>query len=435
MRASSTLHRFASLFIWCSIITSSFDIVLNIEIAGLNFRATQLFMLVAMVCYLLNCMIERDIVFQRMHLPLFCCFVLNTLFLFNSKLMSTAIGYELWLAFDILQILVVTHFLSRTETLESLIKKYLYCFTAIAAFGIVQKLLMLVGVDLFVQQPGRVNGFSFEPSYYSTYLLMGWILCMYLAEQDNRSVLSRKKLYLCLIVISVANVFSDSRMGILFMGVYVVCRIVWLMFSGNFRVNKWKAIMSTLGALAIVVAVGYLGIGLMTENPTVIHLFRGLGVTGTGNWSSGVRIRAFLNTLQVFLESPIIGTSLGGTDAAVAHLMGEVITAADTGTYSICILLEVFAAWGFLGGILFLTWLFRLCISEYCAMPAASKQRKEIVRALIYALVFEILILCLNQNVLRPTLWVHFSVLSAAYAIVYRRKNTERPSLKKGVAA
>ncbi len=420
MRATSSLYRFASIFIWCSILTSSFDIVLNVEIAGLNFRATQLFMLIAMACYLINCLIERDVVFQRMHLPLLFCFILNTLFMFNAKLMSVAFGYELWLAFDVFQILVVTRFLSYTETLSSLLKKYIYCFTAVAVIGILQQGLMLVGVDFFVTQENRVNGFSFEPSFYSTYLLMGWVMCMYLLEQGQNDAMPMKNLVVCFALITLANLCSTSRMGMLFMALYAGWRIIWLLISGNFKSNKIKKCLVIGGTLLIVGVVSYLIIGVVTENPTVLYFFRGLGIGGTGNWSSGTRLRSFSQTFEVFLNQPVFGTSLGGTDAAVAELIGAEMTSEDTGSFSICVLLEVFVAWGALGGILFLVWLFRMSFAEFRSVSNnLNKGQKDLLRCVIYAMLFEILILCLNQNILRPPLWGHFAVLSAMYQISY----------------
>ena len=99
--------------------------------------------------------------------------VLVLLFTFNTVLPSINLGYNLWLIFNILVIFSIVRLIKDKDMLFRIFRLYIISFIAMGIIGILQFLCGVIGIDnVYITQwwvPGvlpRVNGFSFEPSYY-----------------------------------------------------------------------------------------------------------------------------------------------------------------------------------------------------------------------------------------------------------------------------
>ena len=104
--------------------------------------------------------------------------------------------------------------------LQILLKLYLASYAFVAAFGIVQFISpILGGPALLVEQwwlPGRVprvNGFSYEPSYFATYLIMGLVCLGSLRRSGMAEYRSRAWTFVYLLIF-LALLICFSRMGV-----------------------------------------------------------------------------------------------------------------------------------------------------------------------------------------------------------------------------
>ena len=129
--------------IWFSILTASCDIVLAFEVAGLTVRVSQLVAMAAMFFFLLRIIKYGNVKILTAYYNLLIVIVFNTICIVNSKTIFNAVGYDLWLIFDCVMVLTFTYFLSKQETIYSIVRKYIMCFNALAVVGFAQFALQL----------------------------------------------------------------------------------------------------------------------------------------------------------------------------------------------------------------------------------------------------------------------------------------------------
>lgn len=333
------------------------------------------------------------------------------------------IGYAFWLCFNVLLVFATVQLFDTPEKIRKLCQVYLFSFFAMSLFGLVQFAIPLIGgPGIYVEQwfiqdkVARVNGFSYEPSYYATYLLTGWCLHMYLIEVKH-SWFNQKFLKTSLFFITIGMVLSTSRMGWLFL-------VVWflrfpLMILINFVRGELKKIhlyylLGVSGLIASLVLFVYAFIGF--DNLEII--FAGLGIMDTSAHSSATRWEGMLDTLEVFLKSPLIGYGLGGISYAIGNLNGIKVDSLELAKLyeGVCIYAEVLAASGFVGFLFFIYYQFVLIYRPLkLALQTRSQDFKYLLKGLMYSFLFLLAILQLNQNILRPYFWMHVAIISAAY--------------------
>lgn len=425
MSVKLSLKKFINILIWLSILTSSFDIIGVFRIAGFTVRISQILMLFVMFYFVIDFIRSGKIPIPVGYGWLCLCVVINTAFVFNSKSFSNALGYALWFIFDVFEIIVVLYFLKTEETLESMTRKYINCFTFVGWIGLLQFVLQFFGIYFFVTQQTsmhRCNGFSYEPSYYATYLLMGWGICIYLLENSNYTVLSRQKLIKSTIVITLAIILSTSRMGWLMVAGYIVVRCFVILFGRHRgRMPIWKFMMMIFLIAGIGVFV-YAAYGAAVGNPKILKYLEGLGIGNTAAHSTDNRIDGVLEVLEVFRSSPIIGCSLGGVDPAICFIRGKTYSVNLNGVGT-AVFAEMLAAFGVIGFAFWIKYLYVFLYKKYKSIKKClNKTNREILMAFIIALVMEFIILQMNQNILRQYLWMHIAVMSAVYYLAERGK-------------
>lgn len=138
----------------------------------------------------------------------------------------------------------------------------------------------------------------------------------------------------------------------------------------------------------------------------------GLGLFGTAGHSATTREGSLGETLQIFKNSPIIGCSLGDLDGRVARIRG-LLYRGETGM-TMSIFAEQFAATGIVGGFCFVLYIIKMCFG-YRKYKKYNLEYLNFVKGLCLGLIFQTLILNMNQNVLRPYFWLNIAVLSVAY--------------------
>lgn len=407
--------------VFCTILLASFDIFMIFDVGSYSIRIAQIILCFAIVLYF-----ARLFKSGRFYLPigfksLFCWVILQAAFVLHAPNFKNAVFYFCWLLLDVFIILVVQDFFRSKEDVERLLKIYIKSFYLLSWVGLIQMVLGLFGISFFVAQwwsvgIPRLNGFSYEPSYYSTYLLPGWVFVMYQLENGS-SIFSSKTLKRYMIVISLALLLSTSRMGWVCMALWILFRV--FSFAYNLSVGhlkKKKVQFLFLSLLFLAIGGGFFVV--VTKRIDLTFLLNGLGLLGTSAHSRDGRIFSMMRAVMVFLKSPFIGYSLGGVDPAVAQAYNVHFYNGITS----CVWVEVLVASGVIGIVFFIRWMWQLMVVSM--RRAAKGFLEQEVKALFWAVVFECIILTFNQNVLRIYFWVLLAVVNTVYRLA-RQKSTE----------
>lgn len=412
MTETSINHKIIKISTFLSVLTSSFDIFGMVNIGGFNFRFCQLAILPVFVLYFTAIILRQKISF-----PVgFKCFliwvVFQLLFCFRSPNLKNALGYYLWLVFNMLIVLSTYYYCERAYSWKWLIKMYLLSFGIMAIIGLIQLILYACGINFYVKQIwssrlARINGFSYEPSYYATYMLMGLATFGWLILSKKEKWISGKHINAGFLLVFISLFLSSSRMGWLMMAAFILLEVIYNLGHGIFKTGKINR------KLFIIIALGTILIGMSIISVVLflkidLSLFIvGLGLPGHSSHSAMPRIEGLLTCIEIFLKSPIIGYSLGGVDPMIAAQQGMTYSTLDNGA-AMSIMGELLVANGIIGLIPFCLYFMALVFRK-----CKTSKNKSIVMALRVAMVFELAILCFNQNILRPYVWWHVAVLSA----------------------
>jgi hypothetical protein len=341
----------------------------------------------------------------------------------NTPFLNRNIGYLAWLVFNVMACYVLYKFASRAGA-ENLIRMYILSFFVMACVGMAQFALSTVGVHVLVtmwwkiNQIPRVNALSYEPSYYATYMLIGFVF-LFFAQKKNLYFFKPRFQLIILVSLVLAILLSTSRMGILFMVLVLIYDFSKTIIRAliTLRISKVNFFL-TLVVLVFLGAV--MAKALMDRKSRQLYL-AGTGLESTAAHSKDARIMQMSNVLNVFLESPVVGYSLGGIAPAIAAYWGSITKDQKKAKEfeGLNIFLEVLAASGIFGFLFFMSWLIQLfrsniLLSSYLAR-AGWHREAGILEALRYALIAELLILVLSQNILRPYLWMLIGITNALY--------------------
>jgi len=428
--------RLAHILFIAAVFTTSFDIFLVLNV-GFNFRINQLFLLLPMLIATIKSLQ------YRVRWPVgFDWLVLWTVFILafvpNTIYLTKSVGYAAWLVFNVLMVYACVQIFSTQLRLLILLKWYVYSFVFVSFFGLVQFVSPLLGLgDLFLVQawwiPGvlpRLNGFSYEPSFYATYLLIGWVFCAVLLELKS-NLFKRSSLRFYFAVISLSLFLSGSRMGILMMLVWYLqypVRFVLKLIDGHINERYALIILMLLFSIMLPIGLVLYFIGLHD----LLFLFDGLGIFGAASHSVDTREGRMMETLLLFQNSPFIGYSLGGIAPAIAQLNG--VTDLDFESIKEfegnSIFVEVLAASGIFGFIPFVLFVMSIVLKPFALSKKLSPDKSKVLVALTLSLIFEFAILQFNQVILRPYLWMHIAVLAACYSVFASRDNFSKSRCK-----
>jgi hypothetical protein len=432
---SRPLQRVALLVAILIPLTSSFDIFLIIN-AGGNFRFCQIIGLVLGGLAILKVSRRKPLGVLGLS-PLLVWFLVQCAFIPVGSFWPKSVAYCLWLAFNIgLMFSYVQLFTGDAFALLTLLRWYVYSFAIVAGFGILQFALPLVGLPgIFVVQwwiPGilpRANAFSYEPSYFATYLLIGFVFVSTLWNAGS-PLLPRKVLRAIYWLLALGIVLSSSRMGMLFLMLEIVLSQsrAWLNVMGDLvrrRISRAnvRALAPSMFAFSLMSVVGFVGVAALQQNPAMLLMFlNGTGISDTAAHSVLQREGAFEETLQVFAQHPFIGQSLGGVSSAIAELNGESVHSFEESKAfeGMSVFAEALTASGVFGFIPFVYFVVVTARQPLRLADRSSYFNAVILRGLVRSLIFAWAILQVNQNILRPYLWVHLALLATVYASARR---------------
>jgi hypothetical protein len=414
--------------------TSSFDSFLSIDL-GPNIRLAQLVSLVLVIAALLTHRMGLSL-----EMPLGAPFLLawcgiQLAFVPVADFWQKSLAYCVWLVLNIaLVFAMVNVFASNFVRLHTLLKLYLSSFVFAATFGIIQFILPIVGGPaLLIEQwwiPGsvpRVNGFSFEPSYYATYLIMGLVSLGSLRRSGVTEFRTWAWTFSYLLMI-IAMILCSSRIGIAF--ALLELSIQPLRFLAKiirrpslilgFHVSGKRFLIAAACVWITYIAIGKT-IDWVSDDPETVRIIvSGTGLLGTAAHSVDEREEHFGDTLEAIADHPWMGSSLGGVTESVASHVGfrpqnfeETKRFEGQSTFA-----EVVAASGIPGSIPFFCFVVLYIVSPLKLARTVSTYRAAWLRALVLSLVFEWAILQFNQNILRLYLWIHIAMLATVFAAV-----------------
>lgn len=351
-----------------------------------------------------------------------------------SQYLERSVGYVAWVFQDAMIIFVFVQFFNTKILIEKLLRYWLSGFVAISIFGVVQFLLGVAGHDLFVSQwwfrgvLPRVNGLSYEPSYYATYLLPGWVTCAYLIE-NRASILSRRLTKFCILVITLALFLSSSRMGWMMMLIWFVWRLcVWawrLARCGRVERSSvyWLTAAMCVASFVLVFAIERWG-QVVDAASGLQFLVNGLGVAGTAAHSSDERLSVMALTFRAFTNHPLVGTGIGALPVEIARLQGAGVPSLDAAKEyeGMSIFVELLASTGVVGGFLMLGFFASLWRAVSRALLVADREYVLLIKGVSYGVFWLMLILQFNQNFLRIYLFVDLAVLICL--VICAKRNT-----------
>jgi len=433
IRLSGPLNGIAVITAVLILLTSSFDIFLVLE-AGGNYRFCQIITAVLVVLAIVKAARGARIPVLGA-VPLLIWFLFQISFIPATGFWPKSLGYCLWLLLNIgLVFSCVQLFSDNSKSLLVILRWYVYSFGFVAGFGIVQFLSSLLGLggplvkQWFVPNEwARVNGFSYEPSYFASYLLIGFVFVGSLRR--NRSALLPSRTLLAVYWLTALGILlSSSRMGIffLFVDVFLSQLRLFLSFLADFlrlrvALFKVRALVPSFLSIAFICTTAAGASIAIQKNPALaLMLLNGTGISDTAAHSVIQREDSLEETFAVFLQHPLIGRSLGGVSSAIADSQGEKIQSfVDSKDFEgMNVFAEALAASGVIGIIPFVCFVVVTFQSPWRLARIAPPFYSILLRALLRSLFFAWVILQFNQNLLRPYLWTHLAILATVYAAV-----------------
>jgi hypothetical protein len=340
-----------------------------------------------------------------------------------SLYVERSVPYIMWAVTDALIILVLVQYFPSESSLRTLLRFFLVSFLAISLFGLLQLCLGLAGIDLLVAQwivPGRfprVNGLSYEPSYYSTYLLVGWVTSLYLLEK-RASFPSRRLQKACALTSTLVLILCTSKLG---WGLMLVYGLVRLLRSAGVAVLRSRIRLRTAGLLSTsMLFLGGLAAAVLPalQNFLAIlavasFLLAGLGIAGTAGHSVTERSDGFSATWNAWLNHPLIGTGVGALPVEVAAQAGrgfETVTEAKA-FEGLNVFAEVLASTGLVGAALLAA--FAIAVVRAVRRRAAQLPpwHRTLMTALSWGIVWMLLALQFSPTFLRIPIFIDVGVL------------------------
>lgn len=412
----------------------SSDIFLTIELSGATIRFSYILFSILFILWIIYIFFTKNynIPVDKTYLPLFFFCFISFVSSINSLFPLKSLIYSLWTVFYALTIVFLIWFSrkNRLNNLDWMLKVYFYSFLVISIFGFYQLLLpFLIGEKTpFVMQwwqrytLARINGLSYEPSYFATYMLMGCFIWFILWIRKS-SFINYKGIIT--IAIGLIIFLSSSRIG--WIGIILIIGYGLIEFTGYYFINKKFTIQNAKFFIYFIVlslfAVSFLL--LIINNPERFQfLFKGTGLFDTADYSYAMRNERAIQTFRVFIDRPLnilFGVGPGGAGAYMVNNPEKFKIFAETfeklwATEPNNITAELLASVGITGFVFFLWFIigvFKRLWDLYKNNNLIKKYR-IICLALFWGLVIELIILQFNQNYLRPYLWLHIGISIAA---------------------
>ncbi|MGG3640540.1 O-antigen ligase family protein [Bacillus gobiensis] len=408
----------------CISLTASSDLFLVFQPGGFTLRGAQILTLLIAGWWAF-----ASLQSGTLKLPLGSIYLLFWTFIVlatipNTTFLTRSLGYAFWLLLNVLMLFAIVYFINSKDKVDTMFRWYIYSYLIISLFGILQFVMGIAGITPpFVTQwwiqgvLPRVNGFSYEPSYYATYLITGWVLVSYMFFESKTKLFTKKRLGIFFLIITAALILSSSRMGLVLMAIWLL-RYIWLFIKGFLIGTVYMKYLAIVFVASL--AAGVIVISLLSSSGAETSLLSGTGIGGTPAHSVVYRLEDFFSTLQVFLNNPIYGVSLGGVAPAIGQLYGVTVTDQEVASTfeGQSVFAEILAATGIIGFVIFIAYLITIMVKPFkLSKLLRNSEYSVMMRSMVFSLICLLLILQFNQNILRPYLWFHIALLSAIYSV------------------
>jgi hypothetical protein len=434
------------LFALC-LFTASFDIFLVFNVGG-TVRFAQLVMLLVCVGAIAKATQNGAVSWPTGGLWLLLWCTVQVVFLPLGIDLSFSIRYVLFLFYTVGCYFAVVHLYGRSGYIERLMRVYLWSYVFVAAFGVFQMVAPMLHLGTFLvtqwivhDRLPRINGFCYEPSYFATYMMPGWITVLDLRYSKARLTAGKRWKWLT-IFLGAALFLSTSKTAWLFMMLEGFLRgfprlLRWFksvasrISAGRLVIRIPKPTMVVLCILAVVLA----GAGLRALGSVLdLNIFlSGTGLNNTASHSVDERHHQFQDTVDMFEEHPWIGRSLGGVSSRIAERHG---VPNDGKKYlGFPVVMDLLAASGIIGIVPFLIFLWCNTIGFFGTIRSHwPDERAKWLRALVRGTIFIWLVMGADQNVLRLYLWFHMSVVAAVAVHLTTIHSADSPDNPSGYA-
>jgi len=296
-----------------------------------------------------------------------------------------------------------------------LLNFYFMSFGVMAAFGLLQFFGGLVGLNFLAKQHwtahlNRINGLSYEPSYYAVYISAGLITLGYLKYKKFEG-LKRIGFYYNLTL--AAMILSSSRTGESLVAIWYA-RLLPAALAPLLRGKLTKNLARGLAAAGLFM--GAVVLFVLAVGPSkFIFLLSGTGLYGTAAHSYDDRSNWTAQTWQIFTQHPIFGTGIGGVNY-YCEIIRKGFATQDPDilktnpganvTFEVAASVGIFGfAFVFLYFMGFLRRIWRL------------GDRNPVITGLTLGLVAELYLLQFTQDIQRIYLWLHIGMLCAAIKV------------------
>ena len=423
--------------------TASCDLVLTFNLGG-TLRLCQILMIFVCIAAMAHAIQNARILWPRGGTALAIWLIGQMLCLPLSGNWGLGLEFFALLLFTCSGIFAVVQLYGLSDLIAPLMRLYMTSYVAVAFYGLFQFAMPIVGIEApFTQQwfvhgkLARINGFNYEPSYYATYMIMGWIMLIDLRASKARIAAGAWWKWATIIV--TASLFlSSSKTAWVFMIVELAARFAprfWVKFRISLNTGKFLVRLPHKGlfwyavSLLLFAAAGSYYIQKVQISPAIF--LAGTGLANTPAHSLNDRQNAMAVSWEAFKESPFVGRSLGGVPVYLAARNGiQISTIGELrGFWGFPVLLDVLMASGLIGFIPFVVFLYAITRGAWkLAVRRWPEERARWLRALARAMIFEWLILLTDQNLLRVYLWFHITmVMVMAYHLEFAPPPVEEP--------
>ena len=418
------MRNIAYLLFLVAALTASFDLIGILPVGGGNLRLTNL----AMIALSAIGVVWSFRKLPRVHgfLWLLAWTLANAACVANAPQNFRTYAYLVWLCVDVAFIFATTAVFAGEAGARNIARLNFWIYALIAGAGLLQFILFACGLDVLVAQVWtarfpRINGFSYEPSYYATYLIVGWAMSFYLGLKPQ-TFIRPAFVWFVFALETIALLLCTSRMGYVAMAVLLIIMAPKIAkrftASGSFSL----AILAGVGASAAVLAL--LAVGNLRGND-YLFLLEGTGIGGTTAHSRDARLEEFQQYKDLFLAHPFKGYSLGGTTGVLAGAgKGEILDYDDMRqAQGINVSMEIILAAGLLAAPLFFIYLYQITVSPLRRFfSAADEGLVAVTKANICGLLLQFFLLQFNQNILRNYFWIQIAVVSCLVTEIRRQQ-------------
>ncbi|MFN4217653.1 MAG: hypothetical protein ACK4HQ_09670, partial [Brevinematales bacterium] len=260
-------------------VTASMDIVLVVNVSGFNVRFALLVIMLLETMWFIQIVRSRRVFLVPGWGWLVLFALLNTIFALNSSLWSRSLGYALWLWVLVFWVIGMMNMVARSSWEKENVKErflgkllvvYMLSFLPALVMGWLQWVVPSLGwireglwrtqgvLSLFGEYSlYRVNGWSYEPSYYATYLIVLPPLLWVWFRQSRGIQKIAIALYLLLAVFMI--VLSTSRMAwiALFLeGLSILVVEMWLWMRHRWAKKYIRWLLVVVPLVGIIGGVG-----------------------------------------------------------------------------------------------------------------------------------------------------------------------------------